>query len=93
MESLHWILTADVIAFLTLAGVTAKFIVAQAQRITKTEMRLAALEGAVDSLSDESGKAEKRFDAIEVRMAKLETKMELLVEGQREIKEILRSRG
>ena len=92
MESLAYIITADVLAVLAAVAAGAKFLYGQAARITRTEHRIQALEEAMRAQEVKQGETEDAISQMAIKIAVLETKMDMLIEGQAEIKEMLRER-
>ena len=92
MESLAYIITADVLAVLAAVAAGAKFLYGQAARITRTEHRIQALEEAMRAQAVKQGETEDAISQMAIKIAVLETKMDMLIEGQQEIKEMLRER-
>lgn len=90
MDNLSWIIAADIAAVLGIVIVALRFLTAQAQRITKTEHRLQALETAMSESKQKQETTDTTMESINVRLAVLESKVESLVEGQREIIALLR---
>ena len=89
MESLAYIITADVLAVLAAVAAGAKFLYGQAARITRTEHRIQALEDAMAALQSKQAETDDAIGDLAIKVAVLETKVDALLDGQRAMMAIL----
>lgn len=92
MENLIWLLSADVIAILTLAVGVGRFISNQTKRIVITESQINVLLAEVAKLQAEQATRMANRSGLMERIAVLETQVTAVLESQRRLENLLLER-